>query len=62
MAGVFVSTDDSEEGVSEHSQGDPAGPRGEAADLVFVQSGQALLDPATRTSVASGTGAGDQQR
>ncbi|GGR62242.1 hypothetical protein GCM10010251_93760 [Streptomyces aurantiogriseus] len=42
MAGVFVSTDDSEEGVSEHGQGDPARPRGEAADLVFVQSGQAL--------------------
>lgn len=42
MAGVFVSTDDSEEGVSEHGQGDPAGPGGEAADLVFVQYGQAL--------------------
>ena len=42
MAGVFVSADDGEEGVGEHGQGDPARPRGEAAELVLVQSGQAL--------------------
>lgn len=72
MAGVFVGRDDGEEGVGEHGQSDPARPRGEAADLVFVQSGQALsglevsstrhLEPATRTSVARGTGAGEKQR
>lgn len=42
MAGVFVGADDGEEGVSEHGQGDPAGPGGEAANLVLVQSSQAL--------------------
>lgn len=42
VAGVFIGADDGEEGVREHGQGDPAGPRGEAADLVLAQSGQAL--------------------
>jgi hypothetical protein len=39
---VFVGADNGEEGVSEHGQGDPAGPGGVAADLVLVESGQAL--------------------
>lgn len=39
---VTTLADGSEEGVCEHGQGAPAGPRGEAADLVLVQSGQAL--------------------
>lgn len=72
MAGVFVGADGGEEGVGQHGQGDPAGPRGEAAELVLVQSGQALsglkgflhphLDPATRTRATRGTGAGEEQR
>ena len=41
-AGVLVCSDDGEEGVREHGQGDPAGPGRVAADLVLVQSGQAL--------------------
>ncbi len=56
MAGVSVSADDGEKGAGEHDQGDPARPRGEPADLVLVG------DPATRTSVAKGTAAGDRQR
>ena len=69
VACVFVGADDGEEGVGEHGEGDPAGPGGVAADLVLVQSGQALAglegllhppsDPATRTRVVSGTGAGE---
>lgn len=41
--GVFVSTDDGEEGVGEHGEGDPAGPGWVAADLVLIESGQPLL-------------------
>lgn len=69
LAGVFVRADDGEEGVGEHGEGYPARPGRVTADLVFVQSGQALpdwnvsstrhLDPATRTKVASGTGLGE---
>jgi hypothetical protein len=39
---VFVGADDGQEGVGEHGQGDPAGPGGVAADLVFVEAGQSL--------------------
>ena len=54
----------------EQGQGDPARPRGPAADLVFVRSGRALAGPegllhrrpATPTKVASVTGAGAEQR
>ena len=42
VVGVFVGADDGEEGVGEHGQGDPAGPGRVAADLVLVQSCQAL--------------------
>jgi hypothetical protein len=42
VTGVFVCSDDGEEGVREHGQGDPAGPGGVTADLVLVQAGQAL--------------------
>lgn len=42
VAGVFVGAYDGEEGVGEHGQGDPAAPGCVAADLVLVQSGQAL--------------------
>lgn len=42
VAGVCVGADDGEEGVSEHGEGDPKRPRGETADLVNIQSGQAL--------------------
>jgi hypothetical protein len=42
VPGVFVGADNGEEGVSEHGQGDPAGPGGVAADLVLVESGQAF--------------------
>ena len=72
MAGVFVGSDDGEEGVGEHGQGDPARPRGEAAELVLVQSGQAfsglegLLHPPSRPGDADqcgqGAGAGEKQR
>ena len=61
-----------EEGMGEHGQGDPPVPGAPAADLVLVQADQALpvwnrsstvhLVPATRTSVASDTGQGIQQR
>lgn len=43
VAGVFVRADHGQEGVGEHCQGDPAAPRGIAADLVLIESGQALL-------------------
>jgi hypothetical protein len=42
VAGVFVGSDDGEEGVREHGEGDPAGSGRVAADLVLVQAGQAL--------------------
>lgn len=42
-AGVFLGSNDREGGMGEHRQGDPAGPGREAADLVFVEAGQALL-------------------
>ena len=42
IAGVFVRADDSEEGMGEHGEGDPAGPGRVAAELVLVQAGQAL--------------------
>ncbi len=42
-AGVFVGTNDDEEGVGEHGQGDPSGPGGTAADLVLIESGEPLL-------------------
>jgi hypothetical protein len=51
MTLVFVRAEDSEEGMREHGQGDPAGPGRVAADLVLVQGRQAfaglekLLDP-----------------
>ncbi|MFJ3280286.1 hypothetical protein [Streptomyces halstedii] len=35
-AGVFVGTDDHEEGVGEHGQGSPARPQGGAADLMLA--------------------------
>lgn len=39
---VLVGSDDGQERVGEHSEGDPAGPGREAADLVLVESGQAF--------------------
>lgn len=42
LAGVFVGTDDGEEGVGEHGEGDPARPGRVTANLVLVQAGQAL--------------------
>lgn len=42
LPGVFIGSDDSEEGMGEHGEGDPAGPGRVAADLVLVQSGQAF--------------------
>lgn len=42
-AGVFVGKDYREEGVGEHREGDPAGPRAVAADLVLVESCQPFL-------------------
>lgn len=51
MTLVFVRAEDSEEGMREHGQGDPARPGRVAADLVLVQGRQALagleklLDP-----------------
>ena len=43
VLGVFVGPNDGEEGVGEYGQSDPADPGGVAADLMLVQSGQALL-------------------
>lgn len=51
VAGVFAGADDCEERVGELGEGDPAGPGHITADLVLIQSGQALrglerlLDP-----------------
>jgi hypothetical protein len=69
MTLVFVRAEDSEEGMREHGQGDPAGPGRVSADLVLVQAARPLpdwknsltrhLDPATRTRVVSGTAAGE---
>ena len=42
LAGVLVCSDDGEEGMGEHREGDPAGPGRVAADLMLVQSGQSL--------------------
>src|SRR5690348_11485073 len=42
-AGVFVGTDYREEGVGEHREGAPAGPRAVAADLVLIESCQPFL-------------------
>ncbi|AWW41827.1 hypothetical protein DN051_38630 [Streptomyces cadmiisoli] len=42
VAGVFVGTDDREEGMGEHREGDPAVPGCPASDPVFVRSGQAF--------------------
>jgi hypothetical protein len=42
LAGVLIGSDDSEEGMGEHGEGDPARPGHVPADLVLVQGGQAL--------------------
>jgi hypothetical protein len=55
-AGVFIRADDSQEGVREHGERDPARPGRMAADLVLVQGGQTpagmeeLLHPPPRSS------------
>lgn len=64
-------TDDREEGVRDHGQGDVPGPRGILADLVGIQPDLAfgllegllhhLRRPAIRTSMASGVTAGAKQ-
>ena len=41
--GMLLGADDSKEGVGEHGEGDPAAPGGVAAELVFIEPGQALL-------------------
>ena len=71
-SGLRGGGEDGQEGQGEHGQGDVAVPAGPAADLVVVQADlafgglESFLDahrmPATRTSVCSGTGRGDQQR
>jgi len=59
---VLVGADDGQEGVGEHREGHPAQPGGVAADLVLVQTGEALggleglLDP------PAGSGDADQGR
>jgi len=56
VAVAFVRADNGEGGMREHGQGDPTGPGRVAADLVFVQCGQALasleelLYPPSRSS------------
>jgi hypothetical protein len=72
LKAVFVGGDDGEQGMCGHGEQGPALPGDPAADLVFVEPGQALPAwkdsstvhrlPATRTSSRSGTGSGESQR
>lgn len=57
MAGVFVGSDNRKKGVGEHRNGDPAGPRGVAADLVLIESCQPL--PGLEGLFHTPPGAGD---
>ncbi|KOV77327.1 hypothetical protein ADL01_15930 [Streptomyces sp. NRRL WC-3618] len=56
VTGVFIGADDGQKGVSEHREGDPAGPGGTAADLVLTESGQPFLTLEGLFHTPSGSG------